>query len=62
MAKVLVICVNKPNRQSPHEAITHIDGPGGGGWRWASTDVVRSIQGGENTFYTMVGNRRAEIG
>ncbi|HVY42023.1 MAG TPA: DUF3892 domain-containing protein [Hyphomicrobiaceae bacterium] len=59
MADVQVTCVNKPVRDSRHEAITHL---GGYGWRWTRQQVVSSINQGTNTFYTLVGGRRADVG
>ena len=62
MADVLVGCINKLPRQDPHEGITHLGGPGGGGWRWTRQQVIDSIEGRINTFHTMVQGRRAEVG
>lgn len=62
MADVQVTCITKPNRQSAHEGITHLGGTGGGGWKWTRAQVVASIQAKSNTFYTMVGDRRANVG
>jgi len=62
MADVLVGCINKLPRQDPHEGITHLGGPGGGGWRWTRQQVIESIEGRINTFHTMVQGRRAEVG
>lgn len=62
MADVVVTCINKQPRQSPHEGITHLGGPGGGGWKWTREQVIASIKAGSNTFYTNVGGRRASIG
>ena len=59
MADVVVTCIHKPNRNSPNEAITHL---GGYGWWWTRQEVVDSINGGWNTFYTFVGGRRADVG
>lgn len=58
MADALVTCVNKPDRNSPHEHITHL---GGRTWRWPVRDVIASIESGTNTFYTDDGRKRAEV-
>ena len=58
MADVQITCVNKLNRQSTHEAITHV---GGDGWRWTRQEAVASIKNGTNTFFTMVNGRRANV-
>ena len=56
MADVQVTCVSKNSNH--HEAITHL---GGYNWWWKKQDVVDSINKGTNTFYTLVGGRRANI-
>ncbi len=58
MADVQVTCINKQPRQNPHEGITHL---GGSGWRWTRQQVVDSINGGTNTFYTLAAGRRADV-
>jgi hypothetical protein len=59
MADVQVMCINKEPRQDPHHGITHL---GGSSWRWTRQQVVDSINAGTNTFYTLVGGIRANIG
>ena len=59
MADVQVTCINKIPRNNPHEGITHL---GGSGWKWTRQQVVDSINAKTNTFYTLVGGRRADIG
>jgi hypothetical protein len=59
MADVLVTCINKLPRNSTHEGITHLGGPG---WKWPRHDVILSIENGTNTFFTAVGGRRANVG
>lgn len=59
MADVQVTCLNKQPRNDPHEGITHLGGPG---WKWPRADVIASIDMGSNTFFTMVGGKRAEVG
>lgn len=58
MANVQVTCVNKPDRNSSHEHITHL---GGRTWRWTIQDVIASIENRTNTFYTDDGRKRAEV-
>lgn len=62
MADVQVTCINKQPRNNPHEGITHLGGPGGGGWRWTRQQVIDSINARRDTFYTLVGGNRAEVG
>jgi hypothetical protein len=59
MADVQVTCINKQPRQNPHEGITHLGGPA---WRWTRQEVVESIQRKDNTFFTLVNGRRANVG
>jgi hypothetical protein len=58
LADARVTCINKQPRQNPYEGITHL---GGQGWRWTRQQVIESINGGTNTFYTFVGGRRANV-
>lgn len=53
-----VTCVNKPDRNSPHEAITHL---GGSGWHDTRLAVVRAIENREHRFYTSVGGKEADL-
>lgn len=59
MADAQVTCINKPNRDSTHDAITHL---GGVGWRWPRQQVVDSINAKTNTFFTLVDGKRADVG
>src|SRR5436309_1470906 len=58
LADVRVTCINKQPRQNPHEGITHL---GGQGWWWTRRQVIDSINGGTNSFYTLEGGRRANV-
>lgn len=58
MSDVRVMCVTKEKYDSGHEGITHV---GGSGWRWTRADVVQSIEARTNTFFTLEGNKRAEV-
>lgn len=62
MADVLVTCINKQPRQNPYEGITHLGGPGGGGWHWTRQQVIASINLEQDTFHTLVNGMRANIG
>jgi hypothetical protein len=59
MADVRVTCVNKQPRNNPHEGITHL---GGANWRWTRQQVVDSIKAKTNTFFTLEGGKRADVG
>ena len=58
MADVQVTCINKQPRQNTLEGITHL---GSQGWRWTRQEVIYSIKTGQNTFYTQINGRRADI-
>ena len=58
MADVQITCINKQPRSNPYEGITHL---GGATWKWTRQDVINSIRNGTNTFYTLVGGRRANV-
>lgn len=59
MADVQITCINKLPRNSTHEGITHL---GGHGWKWTRQQVVESINAKTNTFFTLVGGSRADVG
>ena len=59
MADVQVKCINKQPRNDTHEGITHL---GGDAWKWPRADVIRSIEGGTNTFFTWANGKRADVG
>ncbi len=59
MADVQVKCINKLPRNNTHEGITHL---GGDRWKWTRSQVITSIEGKTNTFFTMVGGNRATVG
>jgi hypothetical protein len=59
MADAQVTCINKQQRNNTHEGITHL---GGAGWKWTRQEVINSINNGTNTFFTMVGGKRADVG
>lgn len=59
MSDVQITCINKLPRNDTHEGITHLGGPG---WKWTRQQVVNSINGKTNSFYTMVDGKRADVG
>ena len=59
MADLQVTCMNKLNRNSSHEGITHLGGIWG---KKTRQQVINDIEGGVNTYYTLVGGRRAVVG
>ncbi|MBY5831221.1 DUF3892 domain-containing protein [Rhizobium leguminosarum] len=61
MADVQVTCINKQDRNSTHEGITHLGNPAAK-WKWPRADVIASIEAKTNTFYTLVNGNRGNIG
>ena len=59
MSDIRITCINKPDRYSPHEAITHV---GNGTNKWTRQQVVAWIDNREHTFYTLVDGNRGDIG
>ncbi|MEA2878508.1 MAG: hypothetical protein QOF14_3704 [Hyphomicrobiales bacterium] len=65
MADYRIDCVNKPDRNSPHERITNVGGPspdGAGRWKESVPNVVRFIENKEHRFYTSEGSASAWVG
>ncbi|RWQ64515.1 DUF3892 domain-containing protein [Mesorhizobium sp.] len=59
MSDVQVTCINKLPRQNTHEGITHLGNSTG---KWTRAQVIQWIEEKTNTFYTLVGGKRANIG
>lgn len=49
-----VTCVNKRERQNPHERITHIGGSGATFWKITQEDAISRIERGEWNFYVLL--------
>lgn len=55
MTDYRIDCINKPDRNSPHEHITHAGGPnpeGNGRWRDTVANIVGFIEKEQHRFYT----------
>jgi len=60
MADARVTCINKPDRFSSHEHITHLGGPE---WKWTREEVIASIDSRTNTFHVIdAQGHRSEVG
>lgn len=56
-----IICVNKPDRQSLVEHITHVGGYGAGQWTLPVEEVIRRIEGRVEGFFVRVGANEADV-
>ena len=64
MADYRIDCINKPDRNSAHEHITHVGGPkpdGSGRWKDTVANVVRLIEAKTDRFYTSEGGVSAWV-
>jgi len=65
MADYRIDCINKPDRNSTHEHITHVGGPkpdGSGRWKDTVPNVVGFIEAKTHRFYTSEGGVSAWSG
>ena len=56
-----IACVNKPNRQSPVEYITHVGGYGAGEWKLPVEEVIRRIEERIEEFFVRVGADKVDV-
>jgi hypothetical protein len=58
-----VLCVNKSNRMTPHERITHIGGINEVGQRWRITqeEAIQGIESNKWQFHVRAGNRDVKV-
>jgi Protein of unknown function (DUF3892) len=56
-----IACVNKPDRQSLVEDITHVGGHGAGEWKLPVEEVIRRIEGRIEGFFVRVGACEAHV-
>ena len=65
MADYRIDCINKADRDSRHDRITHAGGPaldGGGRWKDTVANIVSLIEGKVHRFYTQQGSGKTWVG
>lgn len=56
--KKQVTCINKTNRSSAYERISHI---GGDGWKHTSDDAIKNIENGTFNYYVAKGGHEVKV-
>jgi hypothetical protein len=61
--RVQIMCINKSDRQNPHERIRNVGGVNAGWTRWklSEDEAIRGIEAGKWDFYTHVDGRTADV-
>lgn len=65
MAQYRIDCINKPDRNSSYDRITHVGGPnpdGTGRWKDSVPNVISFIEAKIHQFYTLEGGNKAYVG
>ena len=60
--RVQIQCINKTDRQNPHERIRNVGGVHDGQrWRMSVNEAIAAIKKGDYTFWTQGGGRTADV-
>ena len=61
--KVQIKCINKTDRQSPHDRIKNIGGinPNGDRWRLTLNEAIQHIKNGKYSFYVSVNGNSVDV-
>ena len=61
--RVKISCINKNDRYSAYEKISHVGGVNDDGTKWKLTlsEAIRSIENGTYSFYTSVGGHTRNV-
>lgn len=61
--RVQIRCINKTDRQSPHERIRNIGGvnPDGGRWKLTLNEAIQHIKNDKYSFYVSVNGKSVDV-
>ena len=56
-------CINKSDRNDPHERVTHVGStiPEGGRWKLTQTDAIAGIESGKWSFWVQAGGEAVDV-
>jgi len=56
-----ITCINKSNRNDPHDRITHVGGQGKERWKITQQEAINGIEQGKWDFYVNVGGKSVNV-
>jgi hypothetical protein len=61
--RVEIMCINKSDRQNPHERIRNVGGANANNTRWKMSEeaAIQGIDAGKWDFFTRSGSKTAEV-